>query len=87
MRGHQVPESGAALGRELVPGMAKIVQMQARHTDRLGRPRPDGHLVQAARFARRLPGVGGGLWPGSPVRRTPGHAAILPPSQHSSYGT
>src|SRR5438552_3958887 len=35
--GHQVPEPGAAVGRELIPSVAQVVEMQARHADRLDR--------------------------------------------------
>ena len=36
------------MGRELVPGVAKIVEMKARHADQLDRVRPGGHLVEVA---------------------------------------
>ena len=38
--GHQVTERGAALGRKLVPGVAEVVDVKARHTDRFDRLRP-----------------------------------------------
>jgi hypothetical protein len=37
--GHQAPKPGAAVGRELVPGVAQVVEVQARRADRLDRVR------------------------------------------------
>ena len=38
--GHQVPEPGAAVGRELVSRVPQVVEMQAGHADPLDRVRP-----------------------------------------------
>jgi hypothetical protein len=47
--GHQVPERGAALRRELVARVSEIVEVQARHADGRDGVRPAGHLVEVAR--------------------------------------
>src|SRR5262249_17299247 len=46
--GHQVPQPGAAYRRKVIPGMAKIVEMQAFRADRVDRRWPGGHLVEVA---------------------------------------
>jgi hypothetical protein len=46
--GHQVPEPGTVLGRELVSGVAEIAEVQTRHADRLDRVRQGRHLVEVA---------------------------------------
>jgi len=46
--GHQVPQPGAAYRRQVIPGVAKIVKVQAFGADRADRMRPGGHLVEVA---------------------------------------
>ena len=46
--GHQVPQPGAAHSCKVVPGVAKIVKVQAFGVDRADRVRPGGHLVEVA---------------------------------------
>jgi hypothetical protein len=44
--GHQVSKRGAALRRELVPGVPEVVEVQPRHVDGRDGMRPGGHLVE-----------------------------------------
>ena len=46
--GHQVPEPGTALRRELISSVPEVVEMQPRHADRRDSARPRGHLVEVA---------------------------------------
>ena len=46
--GHQVSQPGAAYRGKVIPGVAKIVEMQAFRADRVHRMRPGGHLVEVA---------------------------------------
>ena len=46
--GHQVAQPGAADRGKVIPGVAKIVKVQAFGADRADRVRPGGHLVEVA---------------------------------------
>ena len=56
--GHQVPQPGAAYSSKVIPGVAKIVKVQAFRADRADRVRPGGHLVEVAPPQRPAFGTG-----------------------------
>jgi hypothetical protein len=45
---HQVPQTGAAHSRQVIPGMAEIMKVQAFGAGCADRMRPRGHLVEIA---------------------------------------
>ncbi len=55
--GHQVPEPYAAVGGELIPGVAQIMEIQAGHAYRRDRVWPCGHLVEVAPPQRTTLGI------------------------------
>ena len=55
---HQVSQPCAAYSRKVIPGVAKIMEVQAFGTDRADRVRPGGHLVEVAPPQRPAFGTG-----------------------------
>jgi len=55
--GHQVPQPGAAHSCQVVPGVPKVVKVQAFGVDRADRVRPGGRLVKRRRCAAPGPAI------------------------------